>query len=159
MKALLTLVLSTLLLTSTGLVAQTGSSYGPGYNIQSNNSFDFYDEAHFPAQLEHTFHQDQSFEISFRLNSNESLALNEKAFAAQNVLDLGSAKKNDDLATNLDADLIKNPSTGDNYYLYNYSCYSYHFTPVAVGTSDIVFTAIDKNGVAKTVTVSITIVP
>ncbi|MEI6416174.1 MAG: hypothetical protein WCO92_00460 [Verrucomicrobiota bacterium] len=61
--------------------------------------------------------------------------------------------------TNLDADLIKNPSTGSNNYIGSYSYYSYHFTPVAVGTSDIVFTATDKNGVAKTVTVSITIVP
>ena len=72
---------------------------------------------------------------------------------------LGSATKMNNTTTNLDADLIKTPSTGNNYYTANYYYYSYHFTPVAVGTSDIVFTATDKNGVAKTVTVSITIVP
>ncbi|MBX9578097.1 MAG: hypothetical protein K2W97_06445 [Chthoniobacterales bacterium] len=159
MKTLLTLVLSTLLLTSTGLVAQTQSSSSPGYNFWSNNSFNFYGEANFPAQVEHTFHQDQSFDISFQLNSNESVELNETAFAAQSALDLSSATKMNYLTTNLDADLIKNPSTSDNFDMGSYSYYSYHFTPAAVGKSDIVFTATDKNGVAKTVTVSITIVP
>ncbi len=159
MKTLLTLVLSTLLLTSTALVAQTAPASSPGYYFWSNNSFSFYDEANCPAQVEHTFHQDQSFDVSFQLASNESVELNATAFAAQTVVGLGSATKMSYATTNLDSDLIKTPSVENDVNMQDQFYYSYHFTPVTVGTSDIVFTATDKNGVAKTVTVSITIIP
>lgn len=162
MKTVLPLILSALLLTSTALVAQTESStyYSTdlGYTFNSFNNLTFQDEDNFPAQVKHTFHTDQSFDVCFNLNSGSSLELDKKTFAAQSSLDLGSAEKWNSIPTDLDNDLIKNQNTGlisdprQPYYIY-------HFTPASAGTSDIVFIVTDRNGVAKTITLSITIVP
>ena len=161
MKIILTLLLFTLLLNSTALVAQTAPSSDGVYTLDQFSCLSFYREELIPTNVTCQFHADQPLDVLFEdISSSTSLVLDEKSFASQGVLRLTQASKATTTTTNLNSNLITTPSTGhDNSAIEDSFSYLYSFTPAAVGTSDIIFTVTDKNGVVKQVTISITIVP
>lgn len=158
MKTLFTLALSILLLISTALIAETPAV--EGYDFNSYNSLNFYNQTYFPSRVEHTFHSDldKGFEVYFHLDQGSSMELDKAAFTAQNVLTLNRANCTSSSFSNLDEDLVVQNPKADNYY-YQGADYNYHFTPSAVGTGDIVFKITDQDGKVKSVKLSITVLP
>ena len=157
MNKSLPLLVSAILLASTSLIAQTTPSPNDGYSSYENCGLSFYNGARFPSMVEQSYHIDQNFAIHFDLNQGSSLEFNESSFSAQGVLALTSATLNSLVHLN-DAIISQQSRSTDNGY-YNVQCYTYNFTPISIGTTDLLFTITDKNGISKTVTVSITIIP
>lgn len=139
MKKLSPFVLSILLLTSASLVAQTVPVSQPAFQFTSTNLFQLTDSNfNQSAHYYHTFHSNQQFDIDFCCNLTSYIQFDQTTAAARHVLTVTSQPQS---------------------ILETQNYYHYHFTPTSLGNANLIFIVTDKNGLATTTTLTISIVP